>query len=157
MTYRAIGLISLVGFFAATLSHSTSNGIEQVSWLTGCWQLKNPRRTVQEHWMAPLGNTMLGTGRTVHGDSLAEYELVGIRAGREGLTYEPHPSDQPSAVFTEIELTDHSVLFENKAHDFPQQIGYQRRGPDSLLAWIAGPMNGNTRRIEFPYGRARCF
>jgi hypothetical protein len=157
MTYRLIALIGSLGCLSAAMSpRPAANRIEQVRWLTGCWELKDARRTIQENWMAPLGNTMVNTGRTVRGDSLAEFELVVIRAGREKLTYEPHPSDQPPTVFVEVELTDHSVLFENKAHDFPQQVGYERRGADSLLAWIAGSIDGNTRRVKFPYARVRC-
>jgi hypothetical protein len=157
MTYRLIGLIASLGCLSVAMApRSATSRIEQVRWLTGCWELKDTRRTIQENWMAPLGNTMVSTGRTVRGDSLTEFELVVIRAGRDRLTYEPHPSGQPAALFAEVEITDHSVLFENKAHDFPQQVGYERRGADSLLAWIAGPMNGRTRRIEFPYAWVRC-
>ena len=132
------------------------DGIDRVAFLAGCWELKDARRTVQENWMAPLGNTMISTGRTVRGDSLAEYELVVIRAGRTTLTYESHPSGQAAADFQAVATTDTSVVFENRTHDFPQQIGYDRRGADSLIAWIAGPRNGTTRRIVFPYARVAC-
>ena len=47
------------------------------------------------------------------------------------------------------------AVFENPAHDFPQEVGYRRDG-DNLLAWIRGTQNGKERRIEFPYTRARC-
>jgi hypothetical protein len=59
-------------------------------------------------------------------------------------------------VFRATTLTDRTVVFENRQHDFPQQVAYERRGTDSLLAWIAGPMNGQERRIEFAYARVRC-
>ena len=52
--------------------------------------------------------------------------------------------------------SDSSVIFENLQHDFPQRIGYQRNGPDSLLAWIEGTEKGQVRRVEFPYRRTRC-
>jgi hypothetical protein len=48
------------------------------------------------------------------------------------------------------------VVFENPKHDFPQKVGYQRDGADTLLAWIEGTDKGQTRRIEFPYRRAMC-
>jgi len=47
------------------------------------------------------------------------------------------------------------VVFENLQHDFPQRVGYKRDG-DALLAWIEGPRNGQTRRIEFPYRKVGC-
>jgi hypothetical protein len=48
------------------------------------------------------------------------------------------------------------VVFENAQNDFPQKIGYERRGADSLVAWISGPRGGTTRRIDFPYKRISC-
>jgi hypothetical protein len=130
--------------------------IARVAWLTGCWETTRGSRTVQEHWMAPLGNTMVSVGRTVRGDSLTEFELVVIRAGSKGLAYEAHPSGQAPAVFLATTVTERSVVFENRRHDFPQQVAYERRGADSVLAWIAGPVNGQTRRIEFAYARVEC-
>jgi hypothetical protein len=55
-----------------------------------------------------------------------------------------------------IAISDTMVVFENPAHDFPQRVGYQRRGADSLVAWIEGTMQGQARKIEFPYARATC-
>jgi len=47
------------------------------------------------------------------------------------------------------------IVFENAQHDFPQRIGYERKGA-SLLAWIEGAQNGKPRHIEFPYVRVSC-
>lgn len=99
---------------------------------------------------------MLGTGRTVRGDSLIEYEFVALRRKGEQLAYEAHPSGQAGATFVSIAITDSSVTFENLANDFPTRVGYNRRGADSLIAWISGPRGGTTRRIDFPYKRVAC-
>jgi hypothetical protein len=53
-------------------------------------------------------------------------------------------------------VTDTTVVFENPQHDFPQRVGYERKGGDALLAWIEGTRNGQTRRVEFPYRRVAC-
>ena len=105
--------------------------------------------------MAPRGGTMIGTGRTVRADTLAEYELIVLRAVNGTLAYEAHPSGQAVATFTAREAGD-SVVFSTPAHDFPQRVGYRRVGADSLVAWIEGERNGRTRRIEFLYRRVRC-
>jgi hypothetical protein len=99
---------------------------------------------------------MLGTGRTIRRDSLIEYEFVVLREDGERLAYEAHPSGQAGATFKSISITDSSVTFENLANDFPQRVGYNRRGTDSVVAWISGPRGGATRRIDFPYKRAKC-
>jgi len=141
-----------VALQAAATSQSR---VEQVAWLAGCWEHSTAQRTVEEQWMAPRGHTMLSAGRTTSGDRLVEYEMVLIREQGGQLAYESHPSGQPSAVFLSRTVTEKEVVFENFQHDFPQRIGYRRDG-DSLHAWIEGPRNGQTRRVEFPYKRVAC-
>lgn len=106
--------------------------------------------------MAPRGRSMVGVGRTIRGDSLIEYELVVVRQQSAGLTYEAHPSGQAGAVFAAQTVTDSTVVFENLAHDFPQRVGYRRRGADSLVAWIEGTRQGRARRVDFPHARVSC-
>lgn len=134
-----------------------SGALDRVSWLTGCWRGEGRRGAlVEERWLPALGNTMLEIGRTVRGDSLTDYELVVIRDVAGGLVYEAHPKGQPEATFPARTVTDTSVVFENLAHDFPQRVGYQRVGADSLSAWIEGTVSGTLRRIAFPYHRVSC-
>lgn len=133
-----------------------ASGVESVAWLQGCWELVSPGRTTEEQWMAPRGGSMVGVSRTVREGRLREYELVVIREEGEQLVYEAHPSGQPPATFLSTSLGHDSVVFENPDHDFPQRIGYDRTGPDSLLAWIEGEQRGRARRVEFPYSRAQC-
>lgn len=99
---------------------------------------------------------MLGSGRTVEGDSLVEYEQVRIleRGGR--LVYAAAPSGQAPAEFQSVSVTDSSVTFENPAHDFPQRVLYRRIGGDSLVARVEGLRAGRTRGVDFAYRRATC-
>jgi hypothetical protein len=131
--------------------------IDRLAWLQGCWTSQaGGDRVVDEHWMGPRGGTMMGMSRTVAGGTLREYELVVIRTVASGLVYEAHPSGQKSATFPVRAQTDASIVFEDPAHDFPQRIGYRRDGADAITAWIEGTTNGRSRRVEFPYRRARC-
>jgi len=148
--------IVLVMTVATGSAVTPSAGIQRVGWLQGCWELEKPGGTVEEHWMAPRGNSMVGVSRTVRDDRLAGFELVVIREHDDRLAYEAYPSGQPSAVFLSISISDSSVVFENPEHDFPQRIGYQFSAPGSLLGWIEGQLNDARRRIEFSYQRTAC-
>ena len=154
MHHRVLVILIAVAFHGAVAAQRA--GIHRVAWLQGCWAVVSPELTIEEHWMAPRGTSMVGVGRTVRGDTLVEYELVLVREQGDQLAYEAHPAGQPAAVFLSREVSDSSVLFENLQHDFPQRIGYSRSGADSLLAWIEGTQKGQVRRIEFPYRRAVC-
>ena len=141
---------------AAASAAAPTTGIDRLSWIAGCWESVDPKRGVEEQWMAPRGGTMLGIGRTVRDGKLVEYELVLLREEEGRLAYQAHPSGQASAVFLSKEVGPKRVVFENLAHDFPQRVGYELVGDDALTAWIEGPSKGANKRIEFPYRRAAC-
>jgi uncharacterized protein DUF6265 len=130
-------------------------GIERLGWLQGCWSLTTAEREVEEYWMAPKGTSMLGIARTTRGGVLTDYEMTLIRQAEDHLVYEAHPSKQPMALFYSIDVSPSRIVFENPKHDFPQRIGYERKG-DTLLAWIEGTQNGKVRRVDFPYLRSSC-
>jgi len=130
-------------------------GIERAAWLQGCWELVSPTRTVEEFWMTARGGSMIGVSRTIRDGKTTAYEMVVLREERERLVYEAHPSGQTPATFLSTRISGSELVFENPTHDFPQEVGYRIEG-DGLVAWIRGTQNGNDRRIEFPYKRARC-
>ena len=98
---------------------------------------------------------MIGVGRTIRDGKMTAYEMIVLREQGDRLAYEAHPSGQPSATFLSTRISASELVFENPAHDFPQEVGYRLDG-DKLLGWIRGTRNGKERRIEFPYTRARC-
>ena len=149
----------LMALAAATLTAggtAPASGIERVAWLQGCWEAASAEGTIEEHWMAPRGTSMVGVGRTVRGVDLVEYELVVIREQGEKLAYEAHPSGQPSAVFLSDTVSDSAVVFHNPRHDFPKRVGYERHGKDGLVAWIDAGPDSERPRTEFAYRRAAC-
>lgn len=130
--------------------------IVRAAWLAGCWEARSATRVVEEQWLAPRGRTMLSMGRTVHGDTLVDYEQVVLREKNGKLEYEAHPFNQPMAVFVSTQIAESSLIFENPLHAYPQRVGYTRRGADSLIAWIDGTTGGKSRRVEIPYAKVRC-
>lgn len=127
-----------------------------LSWLAGCWELRRGDRSTTEIWMAPAGGVMVGGSRTTINGVTREFEHLRLTSEADGLVYTAIPSGQQETRFTSIAVADSGFTVENKHHDFPQRIGYQRRGADSVMAWIEGPGPNGVRRIEFRYRRAAC-
>jgi hypothetical protein len=140
----------------STPAAAQTGATDQLTWLAGCWELRTPTRVVEEYWMRPRAGTMLGMGRTVVRDSMTEHESTLIRVTNGKLAYHANPSGQKPTTFPAIVVSADSVVFEAPEHDFPQRVGYARRGADSLIAWIEGTSNGRTRRIPFQYKRVAC-
>jgi len=132
-----------------------SSSASDVGWMTGCWELTRNGRHIVEQWMSAEGGTLLGMSRTVANGQTREYEFLLIRHGANGLEYVAKPSGQPEGTFTATRVSPSEVVFENMAHDFPQRILYRRDG-NTLLAATEGTVQGQARRVEFPYTRAAC-
>ena len=159
MTTRAFAVFAWLLLGASLAQAQGGAGVQRLAWLQGCWRLDAGARVVEEQWMAPRGQTMLGSSRTVRDGKTLAHEFVIVRETESGeLAYEVSPSGRATTVFTSTFIDDGSVVFENLQHDFPQRVAYRRNGGE-LLAWIEGPARntpGQLRRIEFPYRRAAC-
>jgi hypothetical protein len=137
----------------ATLAQATD--VAALSWLSGCWRQESPSRTVDETWMAPAGDGMLGMSRTVANGRIVEHEFLQIRVQDRRLVYIAKPSGQPEATFTAIKMGSREVVFENPAHDFPQRIIYRLQADRSLSARIEGTRNGQASTTQCDASVAR--
>ena len=127
-----------------------------LSWIAGCWRRESAGRVVEEVWMAPAGDGMLGMSRTVAKGRIVDYEFLQIRVRDGRLVYIAKPSGQPEATFTATTIGPREMIFENPAHDFPQRIIYRLQGEAGLVARIEGVERGQPRGIDFPMRRAAC-
>jgi hypothetical protein len=110
-----------------------------------------------EMWMPPLGNSMMGSSRTVVGAATRAFEHLRISMRGDTLVYTALPQGQNSTDFKATTSSNMSVTFENRAHDFPQVIMYRRVGADSLIARVEGPgPNNTTRGFSIPMRRVDC-
>jgi hypothetical protein len=130
--------------------------LDRLRWLGGCWEMQRGQRITTEMWMPPAGGLMMGASRTVNGGQVRATEQIQLEVQNGRLVYIALPSGQAETRFESTEVTDSGFVVENPAHDFPQKISYRRRGADSLIARIEGPMQGQTRGIDYPMRRVSC-
>jgi hypothetical protein len=130
--------------------------IAELSWLAGCWRQESPGRVVDEVWMAPAGDALLGMSRTVAKDRAVAHEFMQIRSGADGVVFIARPSGQQEATFRLVKSSPRELVFENPTHDFPQRVIYRLDSPDALVGRIEGTEKGRTRAIDFPMRRVAC-
>ena len=148
-------VVAALGVRAADAS-TPKPTVAALAWLAGTWSFERNGRVVTERWTEPAGGMMIGTSQTVAKERTVEYEFIVIRADAEGnLLYVAKPSGQAETTFKLVRLTEREVVFENPAHDYPQQVSYVLKGDGTLLAAIDGAKNGKSRRVEFPYRRVK--
>lgn len=129
--------------------------VQDLHWLSGCWESASGATSGCEQWMRPDGGTMLGMSRTVRDGRTVAWEHLRIWQDEAGeIYYTALPSGQAETSFRLTHAAPGEATFENPDHDFPQRILYRLVGEDSLLARIEGVRDGRERAIDFPMRRA---
>jgi len=132
------------------------SSVQDLAWISGCWESVGGETGSGEMWTAPAGGTLLGVSRTVkHGKTVA-HEFMQIRETSPGqIAFIALPSGQSEASFPLVRLSGQEAVFENTQHDFPQRVIYRRDG-DLLTGRIEGRIGGEAKAIDFPMERRPC-
>ncbi len=130
------------------------NQVDQLAWLTGCWQIMRGDEVIDEQWMAPRGGVMLAMSRTVRAGRATATEFVTLHIVNGRVVYEANPSGQQPTPFTATFVSADRAVFENPAHDYPKRIVYERKGDSALIASIDD--GAGARRVEYPFQRVMC-
>ncbi len=156
--FRRAAFLVGAAFCLVAWSRADAHTIGELDWLRGCWTSTTPgERQTTEHWMKPVGDTILGISQTVSGDKTLESEFMRISQEANGEIYFiAKPSGQSEARFKLIKSSEHEVVFENPTHDFPQRVIYRLGEDGSLLGRIEGNENGKTKAADFPLRRISC-
>jgi len=131
--------------------------VDDFAFAAGCWQAADGTTTMEEQWSRPAGGVMLGAARVVADGRTVFTEFVEVREKPEGLVMTVALGiGKPSTSFTRIPAGAGEVVFENKAHDFPQRVRYRNDGKDALFARVEGTQKGQAKGENFPYKRVAC-
>jgi len=130
--------------------------LQNVEWLSGCWEGRQGNAVIEEIWSKAAGGTMLGLGRTVRGNRTVSFEFMQFREENGSLTFLPQPQGGTRVSFPIKDSFGEKVTFENLKHDFPQRVIYERKGKALMWASIEGTQNGKSEREEFVMHKVRC-
>jgi uncharacterized protein DUF6265 len=155
---RRINLcLALALLVSAGASGSQNPGIDRLEWMSGCWSSDDGKEHIDECWMKPAGQSMIGISRTIAGGKTVFTEYAQIRESNGEIAYivSLGLSAKPVA-FKLIRSSEREAVFENPTHDFPQRIIYRRESAGSLFARIEGAEKGVTKAIDYRYTRSSC-
>jgi len=97
--------------------------LDDLAWIAGHWGAGN----VEELWLAPKGDLMLGMSRTIRKNGTAAFEFLRIAKTEDGIAYIAQPGGRPPTAFKLVESTPNRAVFANPEHDFPKRIVYELR------------------------------
>ena len=149
-----VGVCVVLSLARAQEAQQKTPRIEDLAWLSGGWTTTHDDVTVEEHWIAPAGKTMLAVGRTVTKEHTLFFEFLRIEQRKDGLVYVAQPGGKsPGTDFRLTTFKEHSAKFENPEHDFPKSLEYSLQADGTLVAHLEGDEGGKPAQQDFHYSR----
>lgn len=146
-------VLSISALPALGASPASPPRIADLAFLAGSWVVEIGGVRVEEQWLCPGPDGMVGMGRTT---SVAKaktvfFEYLRIEARAGGLVYVAQPKGGPATEFPLVRLEAGIAVFENLAHDFPKRVVYTKRPDGGLTARVEGDASSPERAEEFLY------
>src|SRR6059058_836522 len=91
--------------------------LPELAWLSGDWHSCQNGEIVEERWLGPRGETMVGANLTSTQGKVS-YEHLRITAADGAWTYWAAPMGRPEVPFRMIESGPQRVVFANPEHVF---------------------------------------
>jgi hypothetical protein len=137
-------------FFVTAVVHAAP--APDWSWLAGDWRRCQDGEIVEERWLGPRGEMMIGANLTSSPKGKATFENLRIARSDDSWTFWAAPGGRPAVPFRMVEGGAERAVFANPEHVFPARISYWREG-DALLARIEGTIQDKPRSIEWRFAR----
>ena len=137
-------------FFLLLFACKTPLELSEISWVLGKWQVNESNSF--EEWDRVDDNLYRGKGYEIRKNDTLLTETINIVQDEKGIFYIPSVSDQNEGKPVAFKLVSKKVeelIFENKAHDFPQRIIYIRIGENQIDARIEGKKQGFFSEVKF--------
>jgi hypothetical protein len=158
--------------FVAALSWaqpSSTTTLADVAWLTGHWAGTTAKgELIEEVWMPDRGGMMIGSFRwqRANGRWLLEFMQLldtptaiapfALRIKHFNQDFRGMEEKDASTSLVATERTATRVVFEMKDAARVVKVGYEKKGPDAILAWFDEQEPGKPAvHIEFPYTRVK--
>ncbi|GGM86084.1 hypothetical protein GCM10010967_17840 [Dyadobacter beijingensis] len=156
--HRKVTLPAFVLLFCGFLQQSSFNqkDFEKLAPITGTWVTKRSRGDIYETWKRTSKKEFAGLSFTLAGVDTTPLEKVRLYITGSEIVYAPvaiGQNDDKEVLFRLKSIEGGRFVFENLQHDFPKRIVYDFKTNDSLYAHIEGEVNGQSRRVNYPYKR----
>lgn len=156
-TTRAwIGALLVLSSAFCQQSSFSAKDFEKLSPIEGTWLHKRAHGDIYERWSRKSLTEFSGTSYKLSGLDTMPLEKVSLYLKGKQIVYAPvaaGQNDEKQVLFMLKSIDGSRFVFENPQHDFPQRIVYDFRSSDSLYAHIEGKVNGQSKRINYPYRR----
>ncbi len=123
------------------LARSISAQNKLPEFLVGTWLAED--QTTYEHWDKLSAASMKGYAYEVRNGEIEVKEYLDLVQRKDGIFYIPSVIGQNLGKPVEFKLTssDSTLVFENKAHDFPKKVCYKKLSETEVFVQVLGDKN----------------
>lgn len=126
--------------------------------LAGTWKMPSKKGFLFEYWQRINDSTLQNNSYRVNGIDSIPQETVELTIANGAIMYISTVVNQNNhlpVTFFLVKKDNGKYIFENKKHDFPQQITYYLKDKNQLQASISGSIKGEYKEILFYYERVK--
>jgi hypothetical protein len=171
----AIGGVVVIGMAATARAQTPAPAagpagvdarVEQLSWVAGPWRGTLNDRTIEQHWMTPLGGSLVGMYRSIRENRASLYELLAmeqqgdhvflrIKHFAPGAGLVSQEAKEQSADHVLVKLDGRIAVFEGSAGGSPVRVTFSSPDQDTLDITVERQREGKPVATEFKYKRIR--
>lgn len=132
----------------------TEKDFKKLKHIAGNWEATTKNGFMQEKWTKKNDSTYTGVTYSINrGVSILEEQLQLVYTNKEiqYISTVRHQNKGLPVIFTLVSVKDDAYTFENKDHDFPQQIVYYFKDGKHIDATISGPTENGPKSIVFHF------
>jgi hypothetical protein len=164
----AVAAVLFIAAPAATSAQAPSVAakatIDQLSWVAGAWTGTLGERTIEQHWSAPAGGSIIAMYRSIQNNKATLYELLAMEQDGESVSlrikhFAPgaglagQEAKDESANHALVKLENRLAVFEGGTSAGPVRITFRSPDPNSLNITVERTRNGAPVSTEFKYTR----
>jgi hypothetical protein len=142
-------VVLLLATISSLGAHAAPAAID-LAWLSGDWHRCKDGEIVEERWLGPRGDMLLGANLTSSRNGRASYESLRIALDDGTWVCWASPMGRAPVPFRMVESGAQRAAFANPEHGFPARISYWRDGAD-LLARIEGTIQSQPTATEWRF------
>ena len=124
--------------------------------LKGSWKMITKKGALYEHWYMVNDSVLQNKSYRINGTDTIPQETVQLKIANGIISYTStvaNENNQQPVTFILVKNENGKYVFENKAHDFPQQISYYLADKNTLNASISGTVKDKFSEILFNFKR----
>jgi hypothetical protein len=137
--------------------------VQDLAWIAGAWTGTLGDRTIEQHWSAPLGNSIVAMYRSVRNNEAQLYELLAIEQEGDGVVlrikhFSPgaglagrEPKDE-SINHTLVSIGNRTAVFQGTGEG-PARVSFSSPDAKTLNITVERMRDGKPASTEFKYTR----